>query len=99
MPVKVAVDPLTRIEGHLGIEAVVDGGKVVEAKCAGTLYRGFEQILVGRDPLDAVQITQRFCGVCPTAHALASAQCLDNALGIVPPHNGRVIRNLIQGAN
>lgn len=99
MPVKVAVDPLTRIEGHLGIEAVVDGGKVVEAKCAGTLYRGFEQILVGRDPLDAVQITQRFCGVCPTAHALASAQCLDNALGIMPPHNGRVIRNLIQGAN
>ncbi len=99
MPAKVFVDPLTRIEGHLGIEAVVDGGKVVEAKCAGTLYRGFEQILAGRDPLDAVQITQRFCGVCPTAHALASAQCLDNALGIVPPHNGRIIRNLIQGAN
>ncbi len=99
MPEKVVVDPLTRIEGHLGIEAVVDGGKVVEAKCVGTLYRGFEQILVNRDPLDAVQITQRFCGVCPTAHALASAQCLDNALGIMPPHNGRVIRNLIQGAN
>ncbi|GIU78931.1 MAG: iron hydrogenase [Bryobacteraceae bacterium] len=99
MPAKVIVDPLTRIEGHLGIEAVVDGGKVVEAKCAGTLYRGFEQILAGRDPLDAVQITQRFCGVCPTAHALASAQCLDNALGVVPPHNGRIIRNLIQGAN
>lgn len=99
MAVKVTVDPLTRIEGHLGIEAVVDGGKVVEAKCAGTLYRGFEQILEGRDPLDAVQITQRFCGVCPTAHALASSQCLDNALGIMPPHNGRVIRNLIQGAN
>lgn len=99
MPAKVVVDPLTRIEGHLGIEAVVDGGKVVEARCAGTLYRGFEQILAGRDPLDAVQITQRFCGVCPTAHALASAQCLDNALGIMPPHNGRIIRNLIQGAN
>lgn len=99
MAVKVSVDPLTRIEGHLGIEAMVDGGKVVEAKCAGALYRGFEQILTGRDPLDAVQITQRFCGVCPTAHALASSQCLDNALGIVPPHNGRVIRNLIQGAN
>lgn len=99
MPEKLVVDPLTRIEGHLGIEAVVDGGKVVEAKCTGTLYRGFEQILCGRDPLDAVQITQRFCGVCPTAHALASAQCLDNAFGIVPPHNGRLIRNLIQGAN
>jgi hydrogenase large subunit len=99
MPQKVLVDPLTRIEGHLGIEATVDGGKVVEARCAGTLYRGFEQMLAGRDPLDAVQITQRFCGVCPTAHALASSQCLDNALGITPPDNGRIIRNLIQGAN
>jgi len=99
MPQKVILDPLTRIEGHLGIEAVVDNGRVVDARCSGTLYRGFEQILIGRDPLDAVQITQRFCGVCPTAHALASAQCLDNALGLVPPHNGRVIRNLIQGAN
>ncbi|GIU73181.1 MAG: iron hydrogenase [Bryobacteraceae bacterium] len=99
MPQKVILDPLTRIEGHLGIEAVVDNGRVVDARCSGTLYRGFEQILIGRDPLDAVQITQRFCGVCPAAHALASAQCLDNALGLVPPHNGRVIRNLIQGAN
>ena len=99
MRVKVTVDPLTRIEGHLGIEAVVDNGKVVEARCAGTLYRGFEQILAGRDPLDAVQITQRLCGVCPTAHALASSQCLDNAFGIMPPRNGRIIRNLIQGAN
>ena len=99
MRVKVTVDPLTRIEGHLGIEAVVHNGKVVQARCAGTLYRGFEQILAGRDPLDAVQITQRFCGVCPTAHALASSQCLDNAFGIMPPRNGRIIRNLIQGAN
>jgi hydrogenase large subunit len=93
------VDPLTRIEGHLAVEAVVENGAVVEARSAGTLYRGFEQILAGRDPLDAVQITQRFCGVCPTAHAVASSQCLDNALGIMPPDNGRVIRNLIQGAN
>ena len=99
MRVKVTVDPLTRIEGHLGIEAVVDNGRVVDARASGTLYRGFEQILVGRDPLDAVQITQRFCGVCPTAHALASSQCLDNAFGIMPPRNGRIIRNLIQGAN
>ena len=63
------------------------------------MYRGFEQILVDREPLDAVQLTQLFCGVCPTAHAVASSQCLDNALGIMPPDNGRIIRNLIQGAN
>ncbi len=99
MKTRVMVDPLTRIEGHLRVEAVVEDGAVVEARSGGTLYRGFEQILVGRDPLDAVQITQRFCGVCPTAHAVASCQCLDNALGIMPPDNGRIIRNLIQGAN
>lgn len=99
MKTKILLDPLTRVEGHLGIEAVVDSGKVVEAHVAGTLYRGFEQILAGREPLDAVQITQRICGVCPTAHAVASSQCLDNALGIMPPDNGRIIRNLIQGAN
>lgn len=99
MKTRVMVDPLTRIEGHLRVEAVVEDGAVVEARSGGTLYRGFEQILAGRDPLDAVQLTQRFCGVCPTAHAVASCQCLDNALGIVPPPNGRIIRNLIQGAN
>jgi hydrogenase large subunit len=96
---RVIVDPLTRIEGHLKVEAVVEDGTVVEARVGATLYRGVEQILAGRDPLDAVQITQRICGVCPTAHALACSQCLDNAFGIMPPHNGRIIRNLIQGAN
>jgi hydrogenase large subunit len=99
MKTRVVVDPLTRIEGHLRVEAVVEDGVVVEARSAGTLYRGFEQILAGRDPLDAVQLTQRFCGVCPTAHAVASSQCLDDAFGIMPPDNGRIIRNLIQGAN
>ncbi|HSL24470.1 MAG TPA: nickel-dependent hydrogenase large subunit [Vicinamibacterales bacterium] len=99
MRTRVVVDPLTRIEGHLRVEAVVDNGVVVEARSSGTLYRGFEQILAGRDPLDAVQLTQRFCGVCPTAHAVASSQCLDHAFGIMPPDNGRIIRNLIQGAN
>ncbi|MBI3670029.1 MAG: nickel-dependent hydrogenase large subunit [Acidobacteria bacterium] len=99
MRTHVMVDPLTRIEGHLRMEAVVEDGVVVEARSGGTLYRGFEQVLVGRDPLDAVQLTQRFCGVCPTAHAVASSQCLDNAMGIMPPDNGRIIRNLIQGAN
>lgn len=96
---KISLDPMTRIEGHLNIEAVVENKKVVEAKSAGTLYRGFEQILVGRDPLDAIQITQRFCGVCPVPHAIASAQALENAFGIMPPNNGRLIRNIVQGAN
>jgi len=95
----VVIDPMTRIEGHLKIEATLDNKKVVDARCGGTLYRGFEQILIGRNPLDAVQITQRFCGVCPIPHAIASAQALENAFGIMPPNNGRVIRNIMQGAN
>lgn len=96
---KVVIDPLTRIEGHLKIEAVIDNKRVVEARAEGTLYRGFEQILIGRNPLDAIQITQRFCGVCPTPHAIASSQALENAFGILPPANGRIIRNIMQGAN
>lgn len=96
---KIKIDPMTRIEGHLNIEATVEGKKVVDAKIGGTLYRGFEQILIGRNPLDAVQITQRFCGVCPTPHAIASSQAIENAFGIMPPANGRIIRNIMQGAN
>ena len=95
----IKIDPMTRIEGHLDIEAVIDNKKVVEAKSKGTLYRGFEQILTGRNPIDAVQITQRFCGVCPTPHAIASSQALDNAFGVMPPDNGRIIRNIMQGSN
>ena len=95
----ISIDPLSRIEGHLKIEATVENDQVVDAKTVATLYRGFEQILEGRSPLDAIQITQRFCGVCPTPHAIASSQSLDNAFGIIPPDNGRIIRNIMQGAN
>ena len=90
---------MTRIEGHLKIEVDIEGGKVVDAKSAGTLFRGFEIILKGRDPRDASQITQRICGVCPTAHGTASVRCLDNAFKVKPPTNGRIIRNLIYGAD
>ncbi|MFH0990151.1 MAG: nickel-dependent hydrogenase large subunit [bacterium] len=96
---KITIDPMTRIEGHLKVEAIVDNRKIVEAKVGGTLYRGFEQILIDRNPLDAIQITQRFCGVCPTPHAIASSQALENAFGIMPPPNARIIRNIMQGAN
>jgi hydrogenase large subunit len=97
--IKIAVDPVTRIEGHLKVEVEVKDGKVVEAKCIGGMYRGFENILVGRDPRDASQLTQRICGVCPTAHATASVLALDDAFGVKVPTNGRIARNLILGAN
>ncbi len=97
----ITIDPVTRIEGHLRVEAIVDTGQVKDARCCGTLFRGFENILVGRHPLDAVRITQRVCGVCPTAHGTASAFCLDDALGVADkiPLNGRLVRNLLLGSN
>jgi hydrogenase large subunit len=97
----IVIDPVTRIEGHLKIEAVTESGVVKEARCAGMLFRGLEQILRGRDPRDAQRITQRICGVCPTAHAIASSLALDDAFGIADriPSNGRILRNLIFGSN
>jgi hydrogenase large subunit len=101
MSTKVKIDPVTRIEGHLAIEAVIDDGVVKDARSAGTLFRGFEIILQGRDPRDANRLTQRICGVCPTAHATASALCLDEAFGLSGniPDNGKIMRALIFGAN
>lgn len=97
--IKVAIDPVTRIEGHLKVEVEVKGGVVVDAKCSGGMFRGFENILTGRDPRDASQIVQRICGVCPTAHATASSLALDDAFGVTLTTNGRIARNLILGAN
>ena len=98
---RIIIDPVTRIEGHLKVEAVVDDGRIKEAYTTGTLFRGVEMILGGRHPLDAPRITQRICGVCPTAHATASSLCLDDAFGIAAdiPANGRILRNLLLGAN
>jgi len=91
----IVVDPVTRIEGHLRIEAEVDGGKVRDAWSSSTMFRGIEQILKGRDPRDAWVFTQRICGVCTTVHAIASIRAVENAIGAVPPPNARLLRNLI----
>jgi len=96
---KVHLDPVTRIEGHLSIEIDVQKGKVVDAKSKGDMFRGFETILKGRNPVDANQITQRICGVCPVSHGIASSKCLDDAFGISPNKNGRLLRNLVLAAN
>jgi len=98
---KIVIDPVSRIEGHLKIEAVVEGGVVKEAKSSGMMYRGLENVLIGRDPRDAARIMQRICGVCPTSHGLTAAFALDELYGVAGaiPDNGRILRNLIQGAN
>ena len=92
---RIVVDPVTRIEGHLRIEVDVQDGKVVDAYSSGTMVRGFELILKGRDPRDAWAFTERACGVCTTVHALASVRAVENALGIVVPPNADLIRNLM----
>lgn len=95
----IAIDPVTRIEGHLKAEVVVEGGKVVDAHLSGGMYRGFETILKGRDPRDSTQIVQRICGVCPTSHANASSLAQESAFKVKVTSNGRMTRNLIIGAN
>jgi Ni,Fe-hydrogenase I large subunit len=94
----IVVDPVTRIEGHLRIEAEVDGGFVKDAWSSSTMFRGIELILKGRDPRDAWAFTQRICGVCTTVHAIASIRAVENAVGAVPPPNARLLRNLIIGS-
>ncbi|MFC1949120.1 nickel-dependent hydrogenase large subunit [Chloroflexota bacterium] len=98
---RIVIDPVTRIEGHLKIEAVVEDGVVKETRSTGSLFRGFELILRGRDPRDAPLITQRICGVCPQSHGVAATLNLDSAFGISDkiPDNARLMRNLIQGAH
>jgi hydrogenase large subunit len=95
---RVVVDPVTRIEGHLRIEAEVDGGTVKDAWSSSTMFRGIEIILKGRDPRDAWAFTQRICGVCTTVHAIASIRAVEHAIGATPPPNARLLRNLIIGA-
>jgi len=92
---RIVVDPITRIEGHLRIEAVVENGKITEAYSSGTMIRGIEKILIGRDPRDAWAFTERVCGVCTTVHALASVRTVEDALGISVPKNAELIRNLM----
>jgi Ni,Fe-hydrogenase I large subunit len=95
---KIVVDPITRIEGHLRIQAEVNGGTITDAWSSSTMFRGIEKILQGRDPRDAWYFTQRFCGVCTTVHSIASVRSVENALNITVPFNAEMIRNLIIGS-
>jgi hydrogenase large subunit len=98
MSERVVVDPITRIEGHLRIEAQMDGNRIAQAYSAGTMVRGIEIILQGRDPRDAWAFAQRICGVCTLVHGLASIRAVENALDYTIPPNAQLIRNLMNGA-
>ena len=93
---RIVVDPITRIEGHLRIEANVDAkNTITNAVSTGTMWRGLEVILKGRDPRDAWAFVERICGVCTGVHALASVRSVEDALGINIPDNANIIRNLM----
>ena len=92
---RIVIDPITRIEGHLRVEIEVRDGKIVDAFSSGTMVRGFERILKGRDPRDAWAFAERACGVCTTVHALASVRTVEDALGITVPPNAELVRNLM----
>ncbi len=95
---RVVVDPITRIEGHLRIEAQMDGDRIGQAYSSGTMVRGIELILKGRDPRDAWAFAQRICGVCTLVHGLASVRSVEDALNYKVPPNAQLIRNLMIAA-
>lgn len=98
MAKKITIDPITRIEGHLKIEVEIEDGKVKNAWSSGTMARGFEAMLIGKDPRDAPFVTSRFCGVCYSVHQITSVRALDVAFGAKVPWGGTLLRNLVMGA-
>ncbi len=95
----IVVDPITRIEGHLRIEAVIDDNDtIVDAYSSSTMFRGIETILKGRDPRDCGLLAMRICGVCTGTHYQRSIEAVEHAFDITIPKNARIVRNLIQGA-
>ncbi len=94
---RLVIDPVSRIGGHLRLEVEVTQGAVSDAWTSGTMYRGIERILEGRDARDAWLYAQRVCGTCGIAHAIASVRAVENAIGVTIPRNARLLRNLMAG--
>jgi len=97
MAKRIVINPVTRISGFMEIEAFIENNRIIEAKTEGLLFRGFEKMLIGRNPFDAVYFTERICGICSTAHAMASTIALEAAMKITPTEQGRYLRDLIHG--
>ena len=95
---KIVIDPVTRIEGHLKVEVEVEGGVAKDARLIGTMFRGLEQLVVGKDPRDVPYVVERACGVCAGVHGWASCEAVEEAHGAKVPEMGRVLRNLMMGA-
>jgi len=94
----ITIDPITRISGFLEIEVEIDQNKIVDARSSGLLFRGFEKMLKGKAPFDAVYFTERICGICSTAHAYASTVAIEDAIHINPKEDVHIVRDIIHGA-
>ena len=97
MTTLITIDPFNRIEGDLRVEIEVESNTVISAKSSGIMFRGFERIMPGRSPMDALVITPRICGICSGSHGVAAAKCLAQAQGAEMPENGFYMKNLILG--
>ena len=97
MSEKIVINPITRISGFMQIEVTIEKNIVVDAKTNGHLFRGFEEMLKGRSPFDAIYFTERICGICSTAHGFVSSIAVENALGVQPDNNSNIIRQLMHG--
>jgi hydrogenase large subunit len=86
--------PLNRVEGDLEVKVQLDGGRVVDAWCSGTMFRGFENMMKGRGMLDGLVITPRICGICSTTHLMSAARALDNLFGVDVPDHAHRVRNI-----
>nr|WP_129732960.1 nickel-dependent hydrogenase large subunit [Parabacteroides goldsteinii] len=96
MSERIVIDPITRIEGHLRVEAAIEGGKIKDAYSSGTMVRGIENIVRDRDPRDAWVFVGRVCGVCTSIHSLCSVRAVENALDITIPPNAEMVRNIME---
>ncbi|MCL6446700.1 MAG: nickel-dependent hydrogenase large subunit [Armatimonadetes bacterium] len=96
---KIMIGPVPRANNVVALEVTIENKKVVDARCTGVFFRGFELILRGRDPRDAPYLTLRICGICSSVHGTAAALALEDAAGVRPPKNGNLLRNLIHAAD
>ncbi len=97
MTKRIVINPVTRISGFMEIDVTIDNNIVTDAKTEGLLFRGFEKMLVGRNPFDAVYFTQRICGICSTAHSVASTLALEAAMNVIPSEQGKYLRDILHG--
>lgn len=94
---RIKINPITRMSGFMELDVTVEDGQVTKARTKGTMFRGFEQMMVGRSPFDAIYLTQRICGICSTAHSVGASLALEDALRVVPTEQGRFLRDIIHG--